>query len=44
MRKNENNFQKTARKFVHFIKYLKVTPEHPEGEVQTKVIVTRKNS
>ena len=33
-----------AKYRVHFIKYLKVTPEHPEGEIQTKVIVTRKNS
>lgn len=33
-----------AKYRIHFIKYIKVSKEHPEGEIQTKVIVTRKNS
>lgn len=33
-----------AKYRVHFIKYMRITPEHPEGEVQTKVIITRKNN
>ena len=31
-----------AKYRIHFIKYKRITPEHPEGEIQTKVVVTRK--